>query len=347
MRRLFNEGVDLHYAATYGKLELAKLFIMFLPQPTQAAELGFSVDLNQRVREMTNRGTLHVSAAGGHLDLVKLLLNAGAEIELKDEDSSTPLHIAAMFGRPEVARTLISAGADIHAQDFSGGTPLHVSDTPEITELLINAGADVNARDREGVTPIYHCRAGPRGAKLLINAGAEVNIMDNRGQTPLHSIVSYSQFNPQLEIAPILIDSGADVNIKDKEGNTPLHGIGEFSFGSLDIAHMLIDAGANVKVKNDMGKTPIDRNPAISCLKKRPDSLINAMRMMRQRDFDSWRGGGTTGGSSMNEENMNDDEILSEAIQVLFSQMKDLTLKQNLTNKLDQRRHYKGKFLSQ
>ena len=332
VRRLFNEGVDLHYAATYGKLELAKLFIMFLPQPTQAAELGFSVDLNQRVREMGNKAPLHTSAMNGHLDLVKVLLNAGADIELKDDDSSTPLHIAATFGRPEVARTLISAGADVHARDFSGGTPLHVSRMPEITNVLIQSGANVNARDEEGATPLHLCHAGGRGAKLLVHAGADVNIMDSNGQTPLHSIAKNSSpgygLYEQLRVATVLIDSGADVNVKDKKGNVPLHKISEL--GSLDIAQMLIDAGADVKIKNDRGRTPTFLNPVISCLKKHDDFIIKSMREVR-----SLHGGGS-GGSTMNEDNMNEDEILSEAIQVLFSQMEDLTLKQNLTNKLNQ-----------
>jgi ankyrin repeat protein len=58
-------------------------------------------------------------------DIVRLLIDRGAEVDAQDETHITPLHLAAFWGSVEAVRLLIQHGADVTAQDGSSMTPLH------------------------------------------------------------------------------------------------------------------------------------------------------------------------------------------------------------------------------
>jgi len=130
-----------------------------------------------------------VAAFGGDIDLVRLLISQGADVDAKEERGWTPLHSAAMLGHKEVAELLIDKGADVRAVDMSGNTPLH-----ETTAV--------------GHTAIV---------EWLITKRADVNATANLG-TPLHS----AAFNRQVNTVEILLAKGADTNVKDSRGRTPL-----------------------------------------------------------------------------------------------------------------------------
>lgn len=60
-------------------------------------------------------------------DLVKLLIDSGADVNARDESHSTPLHMASLSGSAESVQLLIENGADVTAQDQSNRTPLHLA----------------------------------------------------------------------------------------------------------------------------------------------------------------------------------------------------------------------------
>ena len=61
------------------------------------------------------------------VEIVRLLVEHGADVTAKDKSSSTPLHLASSFGTPEIVRLLIERGVDITAEDESRKTPLHLA----------------------------------------------------------------------------------------------------------------------------------------------------------------------------------------------------------------------------
>ena len=96
---------------------------------------------------------LHWAAQKGHTDIVKALLQAGAEVDAKDEYGYTPLHWAAESGDLATVKALVTAGAEVNATVtaglYKGCTPLHLATQHgkgSVTTLLIDNGANVNAQ---------------------------------------------------------------------------------------------------------------------------------------------------------------------------------------------------------
>ena len=95
------------------------------------------------------------AAAHGQQEVVRLLLEAGADTKWKDHFGREVLHLAAGYGRSEVVRILLEFGADMEAVDRYGLRPLHRAaqhDCLDVVKLLVEAGADKNALDKKGRT---------------------------------------------------------------------------------------------------------------------------------------------------------------------------------------------------
>ena len=103
------------------------------------------------------------AAKKGDVNKVKALLEMDSTlVGARDTDGSTPLHCAAWKGHLLVVAALLQAGADVNARnqnDHWGTSPLHAAahaNQTAIAQLLIDHGGKVNARDLEGRTPLHH-----------------------------------------------------------------------------------------------------------------------------------------------------------------------------------------------
>ena len=101
----------------------------------------------------------HDAVKEGKIDVVKQRLEAGTDVNAKDEKGWALLHFMAVAGNKEIAELLINSGAVVHANTDTGWTPLHLADNKEIAELLIAKGADLNAKIEsagilKGYTPL-------------------------------------------------------------------------------------------------------------------------------------------------------------------------------------------------
>ena len=100
---------------------------------------------------------LQAAVIYGNLEAVKQHIKAGSDLNAKDPMSgSTPLISAATFNKMEIANTLIDAGADLTIKNNDGATPLHVAVffcRVEIVQKLLDAGADKTVRNNFGATP--------------------------------------------------------------------------------------------------------------------------------------------------------------------------------------------------
>jgi ankyrin repeat protein len=100
---------------------------------------------------------MHAAAGKGHTEIVALLLEHGADANVRDQNGQAPLHDAASNGHFQVVRLLLAKGADVNAEMHDDLTPLHNaarSGNAQIVRLLLDRGADVNAKSADGKTPL-------------------------------------------------------------------------------------------------------------------------------------------------------------------------------------------------
>lgn len=101
---------------------------------------------------------LHYAAFFGKADVAHVLIESGARVDAYTQNAfaNQPLHAAAAGRHLEVCRILLAAGADVNATQHGGYTPLHEAaqhGDVELAELFLSAGADPSARQDDGRTP--------------------------------------------------------------------------------------------------------------------------------------------------------------------------------------------------
>ena len=122
---------------------------------------------------------------------VKILIEAGARLDIVDNEGKTPLHYAMTYNLGLIP-LLVEAHANVNAKDKAGKTPLQMAvltSNPIAVEQLLKAGADPNAVDSEGNTPLFGVQSVDI-AKALIAAGAKTATKNLKGETALDYAVS-------------------------------------------------------------------------------------------------------------------------------------------------------------
>lgn len=222
-----------------------------------AAMLKQGVDPNV-LHDNSGSRPLTSAAAGGHIEIVKLLLTAGASPILQDTwvgmpPNGTPLENAADQGHLEIVKLLLERGADINQKGHF--TPLRAALSNyknDVVRFLVEAGANIDPGDL--IQAVW--RGNEDGSRQLLEAGAKVNVVTKNGETPLHFAAGSK--NPRL--VEMLIAAGADVNRQSDPkldgGSTPLH---KAAFnGRIESIKLLLEAGADPLLADRVGNTPED-----------------------------------------------------------------------------------------
>ena len=214
---------------------------------------------------------------------IQMLLEAGADPNVSDQDRIAPLHHAARYGHESIAQKLLQAGADVNVINKWGNTPLIIaaySGALPCIQTLLEAGADVNLSTPKGETAYFTAATRGHGKCMerLKETAADVNVRNNLGRTPLY----YAAIEGLHTAVKVLLESGADVNAVDSCGvspllyladetnecdDTPVTGIdnewyrprdtAELKVGQRECMNILLEAGADVDVSNDEGKNAL------------------------------------------------------------------------------------------
>ncbi|KAF5685747.1 ankyrin protein [Fusarium denticulatum] len=193
-----------------------------------AAYYGFTDTVAHLIREGSfdvhdrasgNSTPLLWACLSGNKDTVELLIDNGAEINVRCHRGQAPLHNSVLHGNDEITEFLISKGADVSMVDDERQTPLNLaseSGNTEVARQLIDSGADISHETTYGFTPLS--MASSRGhvelVKLLIQRGADVNQVVANGYSPLFLAVWYDN----SELTELLIDEGAELDAIQFEG---------------------------------------------------------------------------------------------------------------------------------
>ena len=202
---------------------------------------------------------LMIAAVAKAYEAAAALLDAGADINAKDNAGKTPLHLAAWGNARETAEWLVAHGADIRAKDKwgnRGNTPLHWAargNARETAEWLVGRGADINAKNNYDITPLHHAalRNARETAEWLVGRGADINAKNKGGETPLH----HAALRNARETAEWLVGRGADINAKNKGGETPLHYAARTN--ARETLEWLVGRGADINAKDNSAQTPL------------------------------------------------------------------------------------------
>ena len=173
------------------------------------------------------------AASGGKVDEVRWLIAEDIDFSTPDKSGQSymtqALCAAADGGQADTVKVLLDAGANLNEADMADRTALKFAVSgghDEVVKLLLDGGADPDATDGDNWTALMFAAATTRCdeigrskvAKLLLDSGADMDKMDGSGQTALMVAAAACH----IEIVKLLLDSGADPRATDEDGNTAL-----------------------------------------------------------------------------------------------------------------------------
>jgi ankyrin repeat protein len=214
------------------------------------------------------------AARDGRLEVARLLVAAGADVNQTDANAITPLITAIVNNRVDVARFLIDRGADIHAADWYGRTPLWAA--VETRNMDVDNASFANSIDREpllelvkvllarGANPNVRTKEVPPIRRAFLRVTGSLEWVDFTGMTPF----LYAARAGDVTVMRLLLEHKADPHIPTFAGTTPLMaaaGINwvfdqTFDEGAdklLEAVKLCHELGMDVNASNSMGLTAL------------------------------------------------------------------------------------------
>ncbi|NXI14787.1 MYPT2 phosphatase, partial [Irena cyanogastra] len=186
-----------------------------------------------------------------NLDMVKFLVENGANVNQQDNEGWTPLHAVASCGYLNIAEYLISHGANVAAVNSEGEVPSDIAEEAAMKDLLLEQvkkqGVDLELSRKEEEQQML------QDARQWLNSGRIEDIKQPRtGATALHVAAAkgYS------EVLRLLIQAGFNLNVQDNDGWTPLHAAAHW--GVKEACSILAEALCDMDIRNKLGQTPFD-----------------------------------------------------------------------------------------
>ncbi|XP_064010530.1 protein phosphatase 1 regulatory subunit 16A isoform X2 [Pogoniulus pusillus] len=186
--------------------------------------------------------------------VVPVLLDAGADVNARDSELWTPLHAAATCGHLHLVQLLIQRGADLLATNSDGNMPYDLCEDEVTLDCLESAMAE------QGITQekIEEARGATEREMMveiqqLVEAGADLDTPRGHKATLLHIAAA----NGYTEAAELLLEHRASVGSRDEDGWQPLHAAA--CWGQVQLVELLVAHGADLNSKSVLDETPLGR----------------------------------------------------------------------------------------
>ncbi len=192
----------------------------------------------------------------GDLEIVRLLVECGADARQVNGGGSSLLDRAASAGQRAIAKYLVACGCPYLPHHAAAVDDLHA-----LARMLDDDAAAVFARDRRNATPLHHAAHADstRCVRALLAAGANVQATDRHGHEPL----AYAVEANAMRAAHALLDAGANCNASaGHNGGVMLHRA--LAHRHLDMAELLLEQGASPNRCDHAGKTALHEAVAIA-----------------------------------------------------------------------------------
>jgi ankyrin repeat protein len=244
---LHDFGQQLINAVHAGDLETIRKILDSHPELVNA---GTDLPRQERPSDTVAMRLVHLAIAEAKVDVLRLLIERGADLNARNADGRLPLHDCFELDHDNYAKILLDAGAvpDVCAaavygmhhrlQQILEGDPAQANDLttgnsalgwavygkqPKSATILFQHGA---IADR----PPYDAHAwGPASGvasievtRVLLEHGANPNWRDEAGNTPIHRVITSRMVLDPAKFIQLLLEFGADVNLRNHEGRTPL-----------------------------------------------------------------------------------------------------------------------------
>jgi len=222
-----------------------------------------------------NKTACHIACENGNLELVKLLIKNGCNLEAQDCEEMTPFFYALSNENLELIEFLISLGVNVEHGDCQYRTPFYWASSTcslSIVKYLYSKGCKIDTVSKMNRSPLSKAAYTGRSeiVEFIVSCPeAQINEAGERGRTALQMAVwgraggrqgkkvGHMDAADSPEIAKILLKNGANIHQKDHEGNTALH-TASASFAEASIP-ILMKFGADINNQNNAGETPLYR----------------------------------------------------------------------------------------
>jgi len=258
-------ATPLHYVAFCGLPDIVNFLIAENLQDINARGFGY------------DDTPLLVASRADHSEITRILLQHGANTEIRNGYDLNPLAWASACGYVGVVQTLLEHRADVKAVDEGivqhctwrrrmysrkllgcssstaqmqtqgagdNQTPLHRAKNEGVARVLFEYGADTDAQDSDNRTPL-HCIKNKGVARVLLEYGADTNAQDSDNRTPLH-------WAKNEKVAQVLLEYGADKNARDSDNQTPLH-----QAANEGVTRVLLELGADANSQDSYSLSPL------------------------------------------------------------------------------------------
>ncbi len=254
---------------------------------TPAMFIAASAENTDAVKALAEHGAdcsdgFVAAVVGNHMDMAKLLVECGGDINAQDSKGSTPLLTSVTMNRPDILEQLIALGADVNVKSSGGNNALafaammaaRLADkdsilpkelNPEIIRLLVQNGAEY--LDAMMIAIRTEC---DDFARIALDAGADPNISDDNGR----SLVMYSVMTGGM-LLRTLLEHGAKPDTPDNKGRTPLMIAAIDEEAEPEVMDTLLEFGADINARDNRGITPL-MWAAVNA-DKEPNALIPAL----------------------------------------------------------------------